>query len=459
MVDENTNTNTNAGERQMTTDRDRIRSWVEERDAVPVTRRMGDTETGSSKHTFVRQEDVGDEYEERSWDEFFETFESDDMVFIYHEDESATGADDDLGFFELAERDAVMDRAALENDQVEEALRSGDTVTTELVETRVVEREIVETETIESEVVDTEVLDREIVSSELLDREVIDVEFVDDDMIEVIVDETRTDTIEEIEQLTVESRIVDIDVDVEEREETSTDEFESSVADETIHRAILESDVVRSTTDTDEMLGQGRIRTDREGDTIESRLIERQTLEEEIRDRREMMYVLEESEIVETEVFGSTVLDAELVDIEEYDDIDRAAEMGRGAERAGTADAGGHSGARTSAAEAEAEGGMGTETESGLETEATAQADAEQPTASIELTDDDQGKDVVDSMGEQVGIVADVEADTVYIDPEPGFTDRLKARFGWGEPDQDAYPVNSSQISEVTDDEVVLKGE
>lgn len=444
MADEtpNTNTNTNADERQMTTDRDRIRSWVEERDAVPATRRMGDAETRASEHTFVHRDDVGDEYEERSWDEFFETFESDDMVFIYHEDEPAAGADD-LGFFELAERDAVMDRAALENDQVEEALRSGDTVTTEIVETRVVEREIVETETIESEVVDTEVLDREIVSSELLDREVVDVEFLDDDMIEVIVDETRTDTIEEIEQLTVESEIVDVDVDVEEREETSTDEFEASIADETIHRAILESDVVRSSADIDEMLEQGRIMTDREGETIESLLIERQTLEEEIRDRREMVYVLEESDIVETEVFGTTVLDAELVDIEEYDDVARGAD----------------SGAEMGVDETGAGTDADTDMDPGLEAEAASQADAEHPTASIELTEDDQGKDVVDSMGEQVGIVADVEADTVYIDPEPGFTDRLKARFGWGEPDQDAYPVNSSQFSEVTDDEVVLKGE
>ncbi|MCU4740133.1 hypothetical protein OB955_03160 [Halobacteria archaeon AArc-m2/3/4] len=455
MDDETPNT---PDERQMTTDRDRIRSWVEKRDAVPAARHEGGAESTTGEHTFVHRDDVGDEYEERSWDEFFETFESDDMVFIYHDEASTT----DLESFELAERDAVMDRAALENDQVEEALRTGETVTTELVETRVVEREIVETETIESEVVDTEILEREIVSSELLDREVIDVAFVDDDTLEVIVDETRTDTIEEIEQLTVESKIVDVDVDIEEHEESSTDEFEASVADETIHQAILESDVVRATTDTDEMLGQGRIRTDREGETIESRLIERQTVEEEIRDRREMMYTLEESEIVETEVFGSTVLDAELVDIEEYGDVSGAGMgVGTGEETAGTADAGGHSGGRTSGAGAEAGAG----TDSGLDTEAAAQTDAgsepdaDHPTATIELTDDDQGKDVVDAMGEQVGIVADVEADTVYIDPEPGFTDRLKARFGWGEPDQDAYPVNSSQIKEVTDDEVVLEGE
>ncbi|MHC3438256.1 hypothetical protein ACYJ1Y_09165 [Natrialbaceae archaeon A-gly3] len=415
-------TNDTPDERQLTTDRERIRAWADERDAVPVVH--GE----HHRRTFVHRDDVGNAHEEQTWDEFFEGLEDDDLVFVYHEEEPRG---DDLGFFELVERGSLVDRARLEHDELESRLLEGETVTTELVETRTVEREIVETDTIETELVDSEIVSREIVDGEVVDREIVETKLIDDETIEAVLEETRYDTIEEIERLTVESRVVD--VDIETHDEVDAGEVRSTIADETIQRSILESDLVRTSGDVDEVLSRGDIRTQRtEGDVVESHLVERRTVEEKVHDRRRMTYTLAEAEVIETEVTGSELLEAEIVDVEEYAISTDKAE----AEPMGT--------------EAVTEG-----TETGAETEAAAGTTS----GPVELSTDDQGKDVVSESGEQVGIVADVEGEMLFIDPEPGLTDRLRARFDWGEPDKDAYPVNVSQVREITDDEVVLKSE
>lgn len=409
----------------MTTDTDRIRAWADDRNAVPVTPTgAGGPERGP---TFVRRDEIGDEHHEHTWEEFAEVLERDDLVFVYHEEEP-TG--EEIGFFELVEREEAIDRAGLETEEVEDRLLAGETVTTELVETRVIEREIVETDTIESELVDSEVVDRQIVESDVVGREVVETELVDDETLEATVEETRLDTVEEIERFTVESRIVD--VEVEGSDELEYDEFESDVADETIHRAILESDVVResSRTDADRILERGHIKTDREGEVVRSHLVERQTVEEEVIARRRLTFQLTDSEIVETETIGRQVLDSEIVD---------AAEHPEALAEGSTAGAGVEGEARAGAAGGESETASGA------------------AAGRVELTEDDQGKDVVDANGEQVGIAVDVEGRTMFVDPHPGLTDRLKARFNWGEPDKDSYPVDADEIAEISDDAIVLR--
>lgn len=74
------------------------------------------------------------------------------------------------------------------------------------------------------------------------------------------------------------------------------------------------------------------------------------------------------------------------------------------------------------------------------------------------LTETDEGKDVVDENGDKIGIVSSVRGGTAYVDPDPGLTDSLKSRLGWGDVDQDDYPLNDSQIQTVTDDEIRLSG-
>ncbi|ELY75212.1 hypothetical protein [Natrinema gari] len=412
-------------QRRLTTDPERIRKWAEARDAVPV--RIRDSE--GHGYSFARRDELGERHEEVTWDEFTERFEDDDLVFVYHEAEP-TG--EEMGFFEIVERDRAFERADLGRDELEDSLRRGETVTAEIVETQVVETEVVERDTIESEVIDTELVEREVVDSERLSRDIVDTEFVGDDTIEVVVDETRLDTIEEIERYIVESRVVDIDI--EQDQEMERDVVETDIELESVQRSILESDVLRSSVTADDVLEREVIQSQRtEGDTVRSELIERRTVEEELDERRRLSYVFEELELLEAEIVGSEVIDGEIIDIEEYD--------------------------RMETGEMEA-GAVGDESTASLESETGVGSTKEPADASpIELSHHDQGKDVVDESGQQIGMVAEVEGQTAYIDPEPGLTDRLKARLDWGGHGDEDYPVDSAQILEITDDEVVIQSE
>ncbi|QCW03873.1 hypothetical protein [Natrinema pallidum] len=412
-------------QRRLTTDPERIREWAEARDAVPV--RVRDSE--GHGHSFARRDEMGERHEEATWDEFTERFEDDDLVFVYHEEEPAG---EGMGFFEIVERDRAFERADLGRDELEDSLRRGETVTTEIVETQVVETEVVERDTIESEVIDTELVEREVIDSERLSRDIVDTEFVGDDTIEVAVDETRLDTIEEIERYIVESRIIDIDI--EQDQEMERDVVETDIQLESVQRSILESDVLRSSVAADDVLEREVIQSQRtEGDAVRSELIERRTVEEELDERRRLVYVFEESELLESEVVGSEVLDGEIIDIEEYDRLE-AGEMETGA--------------------------MGDESTASPESEAGVGSTNEPADASpIELSHHEQGKDVVDESGQQIGMVAAVEGQTAYVDPEPGLTDRLKARLDWGGHGDEDYPVDSSQILEITDDAIVVRSE
>ena len=427
-------------QRRMTTDPERIKEWAEARDAVPVTIR----DSEDHGHSFAHRDELEEGHEEYTWDEFIDRFEDEDLVFIYHEDEPT---EEGLGYFELVEREDAFERADLGRSELEDQLREGETVTTEIVETQVVETEVVERDTIESEVVDTEIAERHVVDSELLNREIVDTEFVTGDEIEVITEETRLDTIEEVERYTIESRVVD--VDVEQHGELESDKIETDIELESVQRSILESDVVRSDVTADDVIEQGVIRSNRdEGAVVHSELLERRTVEEQIDERTRMIFTLEETELLESEVVGSDVIEGEIIDVEEYGEMEATAEAG------GT-------GMGT-----EAGAGMGTRTEASGETEPDVEvesgtggstADAGEM-GRIELTKDDQGKDVVDETGEQIGIVAEVEGQTAYVDPEPGLTDRLKARMNWGSGhDDEDYPIDASEIKEITDSEVIVQ--
>ncbi|WP_440769752.1 hypothetical protein [Natronorubrum sp. DTA28] len=411
-------------QRRMTTDPERIREWAEARDAVPVTVRDSD----DHGHSFARQGHLEEGHEEYTWDEFTETFDDENLVFVYHEDEPSG---EGLGHFELVEREVAFERADLGRSELEDQLREGETVTTEIVETQVVETEVVERDTIESEVVDTELVERTVVDSELLSREIVDTEFVNADLIEVTTDESRIETIEEVERYTIESRVVD--VDVEQHDHLERDEVKTNIELESVQRSILDSDVVRTDVAADEVVDREVIQSKRgEGDTVRSELLERRTIEEQIDERSRMRFALEETELLESEVIGSDLIEGEIIDVDEYSEMETTAESG------------------AAGASGDAAMGDGTEADAGTDTPTV-------DTGPVELSEDDRGKDVVDERGEQIGIVAEIEGQTAYIDPEPGLTDRLKARLNWGGHGDDDYPVESSEINEITDDEVIIQ--
>lgn len=71
-------------------------------------------------------------------------------------------------------------------------------------------------------------------------------------------------------------------------------------------------------------------------------------------------------------------------------------------------------------------------------------------------TDDDEGKDVLDATGEDIGIVAAVEEGVVHVETDPGITDEILARLGWGD-SEDTHTVRENEIERITEDAVRLQ--
>lgn len=70
-------------------------------------------------------------------------------------------------------------------------------------------------------------------------------------------------------------------------------------------------------------------------------------------------------------------------------------------------------------------------------------------------TEDDAGKDLLDSTGETIGIVSSVEGGTLHVESDPGLTDSIKATLGWGDT-EDTRTIEAVHVSEITDDAVHL---
>lgn len=73
-----------------------------------------------------------------------------------------------------------------------------------------------------------------------------------------------------------------------------------------------------------------------------------------------------------------------------------------------------------------------------------------------ELTNADEAKPVVHE-GDTIGMIVTVEHGTAHVEPDPGLTDKIKANFGWGDTDEETYPLQDETIAEVTDNEVRLQ--
>jgi hypothetical protein len=78
---------------------------------------------------------------------------------------------------------------------------------------------------------------------------------------------------------------------------------------------------------------------------------------------------------------------------------------------------------------------------------------------SPQFSDDDTGKRVVNAAGEEIGIVADVEHGTAHVEPDPGITDTIKAKLGWGGDSDETYPLQEEAIGRVTDDAIHLESD
>jgi hypothetical protein len=73
------------------------------------------------------------------------------------------------------------------------------------------------------------------------------------------------------------------------------------------------------------------------------------------------------------------------------------------------------------------------------------------------ITDEDEGKKVVNPNGDTIGIVSSVRSGSAYVDPDPGITDKIMGKLEWNDVDEDHYPLKDTQIDTITDDDIRLK--
>lgn len=74
-----------------------------------------------------------------------------------------------------------------------------------------------------------------------------------------------------------------------------------------------------------------------------------------------------------------------------------------------------------------------------------------------DVTDGDEGKRVVNSSGTEIGMVSTVRNGVAHVEPDPGITDTIRSKLGWGKADDGDYALDADRIDTVTDDEIRLK--
>ena len=74
------------------------------------------------------------------------------------------------------------------------------------------------------------------------------------------------------------------------------------------------------------------------------------------------------------------------------------------------------------------------------------------------ITKADEGKRVLNTDGSEIGRLVDVENGRGYVEPDPGITETIKAKLGWGSRSENAHPLDEGSIEKITDDAVYLRG-
>jgi hypothetical protein len=77
--------------------------------------------------------------------------------------------------------------------------------------------------------------------------------------------------------------------------------------------------------------------------------------------------------------------------------------------------------------------------------------------STTQLTEDDEGKKVVSTDGDEIGRITEVRGGTAYVNPDPGMFDTVKAKLNWGDAGEDSYPLEADHVADVTDNEIRLR--
>lgn len=432
---------TENGRIETTTDHETIRRWIEERGstAARVTEPTGD-DPGSLA---VVPEGTDDEsVEEITWEEFFRIFEEENLAFVH---QTTRDDPDERWFCRFVDREREVDVAAFETERsetawnadgrhegaserisavdhiedvsAESAVEEGEVAETEITRTEIVEREVVVTDRVRSRVVDSEIVERNTLESEVVDREVDRCEIVDEETIETEVLETRRVTEEVFEVHTVESEVVDSETVERERSEDRSDAVgEPATGEPTVeladsgleHGTIVESEIVRRDLKSRALV---------EGEVLETEVVERRVVNREVVDRIRIRSGIESVERIESRLVEGEIVESEVI---ERDADERAAAASTG----------------PTASDPETIDGT---------TEPR-----------VMVTEDEEGKRVVDERGDGIGTVSAVREGTLYVDPDPGLAGRVTSSLGWGDGDE-SYPIEEERIERVTDDTVEIR--
>jgi hypothetical protein len=222
-------------------------------------------------------------------------------------------------------------------------------------------------------------------------------------------------TIDEEERYTVETHITD--VNISESEAIDSQDIETHIDVDAVHDELLRTidlhhgeDVEDIDTETHHIESEFT-----EDDRITTYLTSHRTIEKEIAEQWELATDVVAGELRSRETVEETTMERGLAEREgEMGEVDSAASG-----RIGDAD------------------------------------------ADVRMTpgDDDVGKPVVVATGDKIGMVTEVEADTAYVDPHPGMTERIMAKLGWGDRDAEDLPLEADRIAAITDDEVRVRGD
>ena len=444
-------------DRQMSRDEEMIREWAETHHVVPVERDAGSGE--SNRFEMVPERQAGDAGRSVDWDTFFNTIDEGDQVVVYH-------GDRDERPLEVTHQTDIVGMA--EDEDIEERLLEGETVTSTITETTVVESVVTEEIGIESELVETDIVDQSIADVNLVSRETTGCRLVKDRSVdarewfseerylaqfdamderemsaigdpsdeewtvmddatasdypyhvEADVEETWAVTRELTERFTVESRITGSDVSEADRVE------DHDIDTEGLHRSIVESGLIRGDRPVEDVLASSDIESSMsESDRVTTEFTRERVVEDE---------VLEMSRLFADVTGGER---AEMRRLNTVEIVDETEPMGDEPTAEPMGD------------EPTAEP-MGEETTTG---EPVHDAD------SIQISNDETGKTVVDANGENIGVVdtVDVSGNRIYVDTNHGIGERIMSALGWGDTDDD-YPIPTSEIARITDDTVQLK--
>ncbi|MFC7231766.1 hypothetical protein ACFQMM_10755 [Saliphagus sp. GCM10025308] len=256
---------------------------------------------------------------------------------------------------------------------------------------------------------------------------------------ELEVEEMWSVTREFTERFTVESHVAGTDV-------VETDTVEDRDIDvEGLQRTIAESDLLDVDVSTDNVLTEYEVESEvSEDDRIHTYFTREHVVQDEVVDRKRL----------DADVTGGELLAMETVHTEDVV-TEESGTMPTGTTEGGVVE--GAEGESMGATEGESMGATEGESMGATEEEPM---EATEGAGRVTLSDDEIGKAVVDTAGEELGMVTDVEegGETMYVDAHPGITEKIKAALDWGNVNDDDFPVDATEIERVTDDQVVLKG-